>query len=160
MNDKLDLEDLRKQKKDLEEKIEKAEQSLASENEKLINSVDTCAPGSTFVISNILYLYTEKGIWDSYRVYGGVITKGDPKTRVTLKNSISSAFYLGCTVDHTLFDVTKKTVSEEESFKEAVDLVLEYNRTPRNDLFEYPHRADDSMKIIAAAEELVRKIRK
>lgn len=39
-----------------------------------------------------------------------------------------------------------------------VDVVLEYNRTPRRDLFEYPHRADDSRKYIAEAHALVRNI--
>ncbi len=41
---------------------------------------------------------------------------------------------------------------------EMVDVVLEYNRTPRRDLFEYPHRADDSRKMIKSAEALVRTI--
>lgn len=39
-----------------------------------------------------------------------------------------------------------------------VDVVLEYNRTPRRHLFEYPHRADDSRKYIKDAQDLVRNI--
>lgn len=39
-----------------------------------------------------------------------------------------------------------------------VDVVLEYNRTPRRDLFEYPHRPDDSRKYIRDAETIVRTI--
>lgn len=42
--------------------------------------------------------------------------------------------------------------------REMVDVVLEYNRTPRQDLFEYPHREDDSRKYIRDAETLVRTI--
>lgn len=43
---------------------------------------------------------------------------------------------------------------------EMVDTVLEYNRTPRRHLFEYPYRADESRKLIGDAEALVRTILK
>ena len=42
-----------------------------------------------------------------------------------------------------------------ESFDQMVNRVLEYNRTPRRHLFEYPYRADDSRELIRNAEELV-----
>ena len=50
--------------------------------------------------------------------------------------------------------VSKKT------FDQMVDAVLEYNRTPRKDLFEYPHNEFESRSLIANAEGLVRKVLK
>ncbi len=52
--------------------------------------------------------------------------------------------------------IERRTVTE--TFDQMVDRVLEYNRTPRRDLFEYPHRADDSRELIRSAEELVRSL--
>lgn len=47
---------------------------------------------------------------------------------------------------------------DKKTFDQLVDKVLDYNRTPRNYLFEYPYRADESREIIAKAEKLVRDI--
>lgn len=48
----------------------------------------------------------------------------------------------------------KKTVSTED-FNKMVDLVLKSNGTPRHQLFEYPHRDDDSRQMINKAETVV-----
>lgn len=45
-----------------------------------------------------------------------------------------------------------------QSFNEMVDIILATKGTPRHHLFEYPHRADDSRRMIAEAEAVVRKI--
>lgn len=42
--------------------------------------------------------------------------------------------------------------------REIVNLLLEYTGTPREDLFEYPHREDDSIRYIRNAESLAQKI--
>lgn len=39
-----------------------------------------------------------------------------------------------------------------------VDLILSARGTPRDDLFEYPHRADNSRRYIAEAETFLDKI--
>lgn len=44
--------------------------------------------------------------------------------------------------------------------REQVDLLLALQGTPRNQLFEYPHRADDSRRYIARAETALDKILK
>jgi hypothetical protein len=61
-------------------------------------------------------------------------------------------------VTHT--ERTKKMPEnlDKKTFDQLVDKVLDYNRTPRNYLFEYPYRADESREIIAKAEKLVRDI--
>lgn len=45
-------------------------------------------------------------------------------------------------------------------FNEMVDAVLEYNRTPRRELYEYPYNEFESRDLIANAEGLVRKVLK
>lgn len=40
----------------------------------------------------------------------------------------------------------------QKRFESLVDFMLEQRGTPRRDLFEYPHRADDSRTYIANAE--------
>lgn len=45
-----------------------------------------------------------------------------------------------------------------ENFDRMVDAVLEYNKTPRRHLFEYPYRDDESRDLIRSAEGLVSKI--
>lgn len=42
---------------------------------------------------------------------------------------------------------------------EIVDLLLAHGGTPRKDLFEYPHRADDSRMYIKEAQMLAEKIK-
>lgn len=50
------------------------------------------------------------------------------------------------------------TQVKKETMDKMVDAVLEYNKTPRRHLFEYPYRADDSQRLIANAERLVKTI--
>lgn len=50
-----------------------------------------------------------------------------------------------------------KQVSSE-NFEKMVDIVLAHNGTPRHRLFEYPHRDDDSRRMIQEAEMVVRRI--
>lgn len=45
-------------------------------------------------------------------------------------------------------------------FDEMVDAVLEYNRTPRRELYEYPYNEFESRDLIKNAEGLVRKVLK
>lgn len=47
---------------------------------------------------------------------------------------------------------------DKETLDKAVDVLLDYNGTPRRHLFEYPYRADESRAIIAKAEAAVRRI--
>lgn len=42
-----------------------------------------------------------------------------------------------------------------ETYNKMVDLVLASNGTPRHHLYEYPHRADDSDRMIAKAKQVV-----
>jgi hypothetical protein len=46
----------------------------------------------------------------------------------------------------------------KEKLDKAVDILLSYKGTPRDRLFEYPYRADDSRKMIENAEYVVRRI--
>jgi hypothetical protein len=47
---------------------------------------------------------------------------------------------------------------DREKLDKAVDILLNYNGTPRDRLFEYPYRADESKKLIESAEYVVRRI--
>lgn len=47
---------------------------------------------------------------------------------------------------------------EREKLDAAVNILLSYKGTPREHLFEYPYRADDSRKMIENAEYIVRRI--
>lgn len=47
---------------------------------------------------------------------------------------------------------------DRPTLDKMVDAVLDYNRTPRRFLFEYPYRADDSQDLIRNAETLVKSI--
>lgn len=48
------------------------------------------------------------------------------------------------------------TQLSQKTFDKLVDNVLEYNRTPRKDLYEYPYNEFESRDLIKAAENLVR----
>ena len=65
-------------------------------------------------------------------------------------------------MDISTFDREKdKAMAQEPDRKvldSMVDAVLDYNRTPRSHLFEYPYRADESRILINNAEILVKKI--
>lgn len=50
------------------------------------------------------------------------------------------------------------TQLNQKTFEKLVDNVLEYNRTPRKDLFEYPYNEFESRDLIKNAEALVRKM--
>ena len=45
-------------------------------------------------------------------------------------------------------------VITQETLDKMADVVLDYNRTPRRHLFEYPYRADESRQLIKNAEEV------
>lgn len=52
----------------------------------------------------------------------------------------------------------KDRVIDKDTFRELTDQVLESNGVPRDYLFEYPYNEFESRKLIAKAEETVRKM--
>lgn len=52
----------------------------------------------------------------------------------------------------------KARVIDKATFRELTDQVLESNGVPRDYLFEYPYNEFESRKLIAKAEETVRKM--
>lgn len=59
---------------------------------------------------------------------------------------------------HTKGMVIMAQKVSKETFEKMVDAVLEYNRTPRRELFEYPHNEWESRTLINNAEAVVRKV--
>lgn len=47
---------------------------------------------------------------------------------------------------------------DEETKDRLVDVLLEYNRTPRHQLFEYPYNERESNEILEKAERAVHRI--
>lgn len=54
----------------------------------------------------------------------------------------------------------KNQVIDKATFRELTDAVLESTGVPRDYLFEYPYNEFESRKLIAKAEETVRKMAK
>lgn len=54
-------------------------------------------------------------------------------------------------------EVKNQTI-DKATFRELTDQVLESNGVPRDYLFEYPYNEFESRKLIAKAEETVRKL--
>lgn len=50
---------------------------------------------------------------------------------------------------------TKPDLTDADRRDRAQDVVLEFNGTPRRELFEYPYRADESRELITGADRVV-----
>lgn len=84
-------------------------------------------------------------LWCKPFPYGGAgdYIRPDANAAHAMANAIIAAGYI------------KPDLTDADRRDRAQDVVLEFNGTPRRELFEYPHRADESRELIAQADRVV-----